>query len=213
MTPIESLDDISEGVAALRKSDPRLEPVIAVAGEIPLRRRPADFAGLAQIVTGQQVSVASAAAIFGRLEALVRPLDAMTLSGFSDTDLAGAGLSRPKIRTLRAVEEACLGGLDLSQLAARPAEEAHAELCRIKGIGRWSADIFLLFCAGHPDVFPSGDLALQVAVQGAFGLDERPDPRELNAIAEAWEPWRGVAARIFWAWYRVQKQGRETMPV
>jgi DNA-3-methyladenine glycosylase II len=213
VTPIESLNDISEGVAALRQSDPRLEPVIAAAGEIPLRRRPADFAGLAQIITGQQVSVASASAIFGRLEALVRPLDATTLSGFSDEDLMGVGLSRPKIRTLRAVEEACMSGLDLSQLASRPAEEAHAELCRIKGIGRWSADIFLLFCAGHPDVFPSGDLALQAAVQDAFGLGERPNPQELDVMAETWMPWRGVAARVFWAWYRVRKQGRETMPV
>lgn len=213
MKPIESPDDIAEGVAALQRLDRRLVPVIAASGEIPLRRRPADFAGLAQIVTGQQVSVASAAAIFARLEERVRPLDAPGLASVSDADLAGVGLSRPKIRTLRAIGDACRNGLDLSRLAERPGEEAHGELCAIKGIGRWTADIFLLFCAGHPDVFPSGDLALQVAVHNAFGLEDRPGPAALDGIAEAWAPWRGVAARVFWAWYRVQKQGRETMPL
>ena len=213
MTPIESLDDIAKGITALKALDPRLETVIASAGDIPLRRRPADYAGLAQIVTGQQVSVASAAAIFGRLQALVDPLDAQQLARFSDEDLASAGLSKPKIRTLRAIGEACRNGLDLEHLASRPADQAHAELCNIKGIGRWTADIFLLFCAGHPDVFPSGDLALQVAVEGAFELGARPKPGELDTIAEVWSPWRGVAARVFWAWYRVQKQGRETMPL
>ncbi|WP_346906432.1 DNA-3-methyladenine glycosylase 2 family protein [uncultured Roseibium sp.] len=213
MKAIESLDDIAEGVAALQRLDPRLVPVIAASGDIPLRRRAADFAGLAQIVTGQQVSVASAAAIFGRLEQRVRPLNEQGLASVADEDLASVGLSRPKIRTLRAIEDACRNGLDLSHLAERPGEEAHAELCAIKGIGRWTADIFLLFCAGHPDVFPSGDLALQVAVQGAFGLEDRPKPGALDEIATAWAPWRGVAARVFWAWYRVQKQGRETMPI
>lgn len=213
MKPIEDLDDIANGLAALQELDGSLVPIIEAAGEIPLRRRAADFAGLAQIVTGQQVSVASARAIFGRLEALVRPLDAATLSNFSDEDLASVGLSQPKIRTLRAVQEACTCGLNLRGLAERQAEEAHAELCRIKGIGPWTADIFLLFCAGHPDIFPSGDLALQVAVRDAFDLKEKPAPKALDRMAEAWSPWRGVAARLFWAWYAVQKQGKQTLPL
>mgnify|MGYP000625110082 CR=1 FL=1 len=213
MKPITTNDDIEAGLAALAGMDPRLVEIARIAGPVPLRRRAADFEGLAQIVTGQQVSVASAAAIFARLQALVTPLTAKQLAGFSDEELAGAGLSRPKIRTLRAIADACRDGLDLGHLAEAPADEAHARLCTIKGIGRWTADIFLLFCAGHPDVFPSGDLALQIAVRDALGLDEKPDIEALDGIAADWTPHRAVAARLFWAWYRVQKQGKETMPV
>ncbi|MTH98202.1 DNA-3-methyladenine glycosylase [Roseibium sp. RKSG952] len=213
MTRIETLADIETGLRALTAADPRLEPIARMAGDIPLRRLAPDYAGLAQIVTGQLVSVASAAAIFKRLEASVVPLTAEEIARVNDATLAEAGLSRPKIRTLRAVSEACLNGLDLAALANRPAEEAHATLCELKGIGRWSADIFLLFCAGHRDVFPSGDLALQVAVEKALGLPERPKPAELDKIAQDWAPWRAVAARLFWAWYRVYKNGSETMPV
>ncbi|ADZ68671.1 DNA-3-methyladenine glycosylase family protein [Polymorphum gilvum] len=213
MKPIETLDDIAAGLAHLGRADPRLAPVIAKAGAVPLRRRAASFAGLVNIVVAQQVSVASANAIFARVEALVHPFEAATLDGLSDADLAGAGLSRPKIRTVRAIAEAVAGGLDLAHLAERPAEDAHEALCRITGVGRWTADIFLLFCAGHPDVFPSGDLALQNAVRDAFGLDDRPKPAALDALAEAWSPWRGVAARLFWAWYKVDRDGRETLPV
>ncbi len=213
MKPIVTHEDVLAGLSALIRQDPRLEAVAEQAGPVPLRRRAADFEGLAHIVTGQQVSVASASAIFARLLALVDPLTADRIGGFSDADLAGAGLSRPKIRTLRAVSEACRDGLDLAHLAETSAEEAHARLCAIKGIGRWTADIFLLFCAGHPDIFPSGDLALQIAVRDALALKEKPAPKELDEIASLWAPHRAVAARLFWAWYRVQKQGRETMPL
>ena len=213
MTPITTEEDIEAGLKALIRLDPRLQEIAGTAGPIPLRRRAADFEGLAQIVTGQQVSVASAAAIFARLQVLIAPLTAENLATFTDEELAGAGLSRPKIRTLRALTEACGNSLDLAHLAQAPADEAHRALCEIKGIGRWTADIFLLFCAGHPDVFPSGDLALQVAVQESLGLAERLAPKELDVIAEAWTPHRAVAARLFWAWYKVKKQGRETLPV
>lgn len=213
MKPIVTDEDIRDGLARLIALDGRLAEIAAVAGSVPLRRRAADFEGLAQIVTGQQVSVASAAAIFARLQTLVSPLSADQLDLYSDEDLAGVGLSRPKIRTLRAVSAACADGLDLAHLASAPAEEAHARLCRVKGIGRWTADIFLLFCAGHPDIFPSGDLALQIAVRDALGLAEKPAPKELDALAELWAPHRAIAARLFWAWYRVRKQGKETMPV
>jgi DNA-3-methyladenine glycosylase II len=213
MKPISTEDDIRRGLAALIGKDGRLAGIAEAAGPVPLRRRAADFEGLAQIVTGQQVSVASAAAIFARLSALVSPLTADRLVLFSDEDLAGAGLSRPKIRTLRALSDACRDGLDLAGLAQAPAATAHAELCAIRGIGRWTADIFLLFCAGHPDIFPSGDLALRIAVHEALGLPDRPAVAELDAIAAAWAPHRAVAARLFWAWYRLRKQGRETMPV
>ncbi len=213
MKPIVTEDDIRAGLAALISADTRLARIADLAGPLPLRRRAANFEGLAQIVAGQQVSVASAAAIFGRLQALVTPLTAEQLFGFSDEDLAGAGLSRPKIRTLRAVSAACLDGLDLAGLAEAPADEAHARLCAIKGIGRWSADIFLLFCAGHPDIFPSGDLALRIAVGDALALPDKPPVKDLDTIAADWAPHRAIAARLFWAWYRVRKQGREAMPL
>lgn len=213
MKPIVSLAEISEGLEHLAKADPRLVPVIEAAGEVPLRRRAADFAGLVNIVVAQQVSVASANAIYARVETLVQPFEAKTLAGITDEELGKAGLSRPKIRTVRAIAGAVVGGLDLAHLAERPAEEAHEALCKIKGVGRWTSDIYLLFCAGHPDVFPSGDLALQNAVRDAFGLGERPKPDALDEIANPWAPWRGVAARLFWAYYKAVKEGRETLPV
>jgi len=213
MTPIETDADVEAGLTALIEANPELAAIATATGALPLRRRSADFAGLTQIVTAQQVSVASAAAIFERVRTLLSPLTPETLAAFADEDLAAAGLSKPKIRTLRAVAAACDDGLDLAGLATRPAEEAHTTLCGIKGIGRWSADIFLLFCAGHPDIFPSGDLALQIAVQDALKLEERPSQRTLDEIALKWTPHRAVAARLFWAWYRVMKDGRETLPV
>lgn len=213
MRSIETDEDVQAGLAALIAVHPELAAVARATGALPLRRRTADFAGLTQIVTAQQVSVASASAIFERVRTLVSPLTPETLACLSDAELAAAGLSRPKIRTLRAVAAACENGLDLARLTEKPAAEAHAALCEIKGIGRWSADIFLLFCAGHPDVFPSGDLALQIAVQDALGLAERPAVRDLDEIALKWAPHRAVAARLFWAWYRVMKNGRETLPV
>ncbi len=212
MRIIETAKDLAEGIAALARIDPRLEPVIAAAGEVPLRRRAADLAGLANIVVAQQVSVASASAIWGRVEALIDPFTTATLHRLSDADLAGAGLSRAKIRTFRAIAEAIDGGLDLARLAGRPAAEAHDRLTAISGIGPWTADIYLLFCAGHPDIFPSGDVALQTAVAKAFGLAERPKAKVLDGVAEVWAPWRSVAARVFWAYYRACA-GRETLPV
>jgi DNA-3-methyladenine glycosylase II len=194
--------DLAAGLARLVAAHPDLAAIADVAGPLPLRRQQADLAGLARIVTAQQVSVASAAAIFARLEALVAPFTADTLDGLADADLAGAGLSRPKIATLRAIASAIGAGLDLAGLAVMPGEEAHRRLVAIRGIGPWTADIFLLFCAGHPDVFPAGDLALQEAVRRTLGLEARPKPAELARIAARWAPERGTAARLFWAYYR-----------
>lgn len=205
--------DVQNGLEALLRLDPRLEPVARAAGPLPLRRRTADLKGLAQIVVAQQVSVASAAAIFARLEALVVPFDAATLAAHDDEAFAGAGLSRPKIRTLRAVGRAVSQGLDLGALALAPAEEAHAALCAISGIGPWSADVFLLFCAGHADIFPAGDLALREALRAAFDRAERPSVAEAEEMAAFWQPWRAIAARLLWAYYRTLREGREVLPV
>ena len=198
---------LAEAVEALLSLDPAtIGKLLEIGGPPPLRRREPGFAGLAAIVVSQQVSVASANAIYGRLEQRIAPLDAPTLRAASDDDLRVCGLSSPKIRTLRALAEAVhTGALALESLGAHDAIEAHRALVQVSGIGPWTADIFLLFCLGHPDAFPAGDLALQEAAKLALGLESRPGARELEAIAERWRPYRGVAARMLWAYYRVAK--------
>ena len=130
----------------------------------------------------------------------------------SDETLRACGLSTPKMKTLRAIADAMAdGALNLSALAETTAEEAHATLCAIHGIGPWTADIFLLFCLGHPDAWPAGDLALQEAARIALGLRNRPDAKRLEKIGQRWRPYRGVAARLLWAYYRVMKEGRAGM--
>lgn len=135
------------------------------------------------------------------------------MSAQGNDALVTAGLSRAKIRALRAVCDALADGLDLTALAEEPAETAHARLCAISGIGPWTADVFLLFCVGHADIFPAGDLALREAVRAAFSLEARPDIARVDAMARAWRPWRGVAARLFWAYYRTLRQGRDVLPL
>lgn len=182
MKPIDTLEDIERELASLVQLDERLVRVVDVAGDVPLRRRSADFAGLCNIVVAQLLSVAAAASIWARLEALVVPFEPDVLLSKSDEELLGVGLSNAKLRTLKAIAEELKAGLCLSEAVGWPGEVAHKRLCEIKGIGPWSADIFLLFCAGHPDVFPVGDVALQAAVQHAFGLDERPKGRCLPKL-------------------------------
>jgi DNA-3-methyladenine glycosylase II len=121
-------------------------------------------------------------------------------------------MSGPKIKTLRAVAAAVRDGLDLDALAHAPAEEAHARLTAVHGIGPWTADIYLLFCLGHPDIFPVGDLALRNAVADAFGLLTSISPNTVAEIAEPWSPWRSVAATLFWAYYGARK-AKKTVPV
>ncbi len=214
MRRIETDADIAEGMAHLANADPRLHPVIEIAGPVPLRRRAPGFDGLCEIVVSQQLSKASANAIFGRLVGAVELVAADPLRAASDETLRGCGLSAPKIKTLRALAEAVAAGeLDIDRLADQTPEAAIDGLTAIHGIGPWTAEVFLMFCLGHADVFPSGDLALQIAVAEAFSLKERPKPKALSVIAEAWSPWRGVAARLFWAYYRACRQGRDAVPL
>jgi len=197
--------DLHEGVAALRAACAVMAKVHDLAGAPPLRRRAGGFEGLARIIVGQQLSVASAAAIWARTEKLVQPFTPARLLALSDAELASAGLSGPKIRTLRAIAQACVAGLDLDALAAASDAEVHDALTSVNGIGPWTADIYLMFCLGRADAWAPGDLALQIAAQQAFGLKQRPDKDELLEIAERWRPWRGVAARLLWAYYAVAK--------
>jgi DNA-3-methyladenine glycosylase II len=214
MTSIIATDaDVQAGLAALRRIDPRLTATIARCDAVPLRRRAGGFGGLANIVISQQVSVASARAIFARFEARFAPYDTALIRHATDEDLRSCGLSAPKMRTLRAVAAAIDDrALVPAALPEMTADDAHAALTRISGIGPWTADIYLMFCIGHGDAFAAGDLALQEAARLILALPARPDARALAAIAESWRPWRAVAARLLWRYYAIAKQ-REGAPI
>ena len=211
--PILDEETLAAAVARLHEQDADcIGAMLAVAGAPPLRRREPGFAGLAWIVVGQQVSTASANAIFARLNTAFPQLDPESIAAAADGQLRACGLSSPKMKTLRAIARAMLdGALDLAALARSSAEDAHAALCAVHGVGPWTADIFLLFCLGHPDAWPAGDLALQEAARLALRLPRRPDTKRLEKIGERWRPHRSVAARLLWAYYRVMKEGRAGM--
>jgi DNA-3-methyladenine glycosylase II len=211
MQRISTLDDITAGLDALCAADPRLERVRTAAGDVPLRRTEPGFPSLISIIVAQQVSRASADAIFDRLTKLADPLTPEALLAAGDELFREAGLSRPKQRAVLAVSEAVRDGLDLAGLCELDAEAAIGAMTRVPGIGLWTAEVYLLSAAGHPDVFPARDVALQSAVGHALGIDPRPDEKALIKIAESWSPYRGVASRLFWAYYR-QIKGREGAP-
>jgi DNA-3-methyladenine glycosylase II len=205
--------DIRAGVKALRRKCPTMRCVHDTAGDPPLRRRAGGFEGLARVIVGQQLSVASAAAIWERTNAACQPFEPATLLRLTDNRLAGAGLSRPKIRTLRAIATACADGLDLVALASASDEEVHTALTAVVGIGPWTADIYIMFCLGRADGWAPGDLALQIAMQQAFALAERPGKDDMTTLAERWRPWRAVAARLLWAYYAAVKAKGTAVPV
>jgi DNA-3-methyladenine glycosylase II len=199
--------DLREGLAALVGVCPHLARVRALAGDPPLRKRPKGFEGLARVIVGQQLSIASAEAIWGRVEASIQPFRAATLLAMPDKALRKAGLSRGKIATLRVVAEAIeQGKLKLDRLDRAPDEVIHAELTALKGIGPWTADIYIMFSLARADAWSPGDLALQLAVMDALQLAERPSLIEMNEHAEAWRPWRGVAARLLWSYYALRRK-------
>jgi DNA-3-methyladenine glycosylase II len=212
-TLLDSDAALERGLKALVRKDPVMKRIVADGARPPLRKREPGFEGLAGIIVSQQLSTASAAAIWARVKARFPGLSPTEIAAASDEDLRGPGLSAPKIRTLRAIAAAVAEGrLPLGGLADLPADEAHALLTAVKGIGPWTADIYLLFCLGHADAFPAGDLALQEAARLAYGLETRPGPKEIVSLAERWRPWRGVAAKVLWAHYRIAKS-REGAPV
>ncbi len=209
---IATTADIAEGLGHLARTDKRLAAAIASAGEVPLRRSEPGFASLASIVVSQQVSKASADAIQKRLEGLIVPLTPGQFLAAGEETWRLAGLSRPKQRTLAAISQAVIdGALDLNGLCDLPAQTAMDQLTAVHGVGPWTAEVYLLFAAGHADIMPAGDLALQAAAHRILGLDQRPTAKELRDLAESWAPWRGVAARLLWAWYG-QEAGRAVMP-
>jgi DNA-3-methyladenine glycosylase II len=205
--------DLAKGVKGLLALDPRLQAVLTVAGMPPLRKRAEGFAGLAAIVTGQQLSTASAAAIWGRVSTAFDPFEPAALRKARPARLGRLGLSAAKIKTLKAIAKAIdEGEIDFARIADMPADEAHTLLTSVHGIGPWTADLYLLFCLGHADAWPTGDLALQEAMRIAFALDARPTGKQMQAHGEAWRPLRGVAAYLLWTYYRAVKQ-RNFVPV
>lgn len=211
MRRISNLDDIAAGLEELCVLDPRLRSIRAVAGDVPLRLSRPGFGSLASIIVAQQVSRASADAIFGRLAGLVDPLTPAGVLAAGEDIFRQAGLSRPKQRTLLALANAVNEGLDLDHLCSLEAGEAIDRLIAVSGIGPWTAQCYLLFSAGHPDIFPARDVALQNAVGHALAIAPRPGEKALVELAESWAPWRAVAARLFWAYYH-QTSGRDAAP-
>lgn len=200
---LESAATLALHLDRLRRLDPRLIAVAERAGPFEIRSAEPGFAGLARIICGQQLSTASAAAIWSRFAGLDGALDPGRYLDLGEAAVRQTGFSRGKYLTVRGIAEALVdGSLDLGHLVKLPAEEAVRELCRLKGIGPWTAEIYLMFSAAHPDIFPAGDLALQLAVQWAFGLDEKPPIKDLIAIAQGWSPHRSTAALLFWRYYR-----------
>ncbi|PZX17541.1 DNA-3-methyladenine glycosylase II [Palleronia aestuarii] len=201
---IVGLPCVAKGEQWLSRLDPRFARARAVTGPWPTRLRPAGFAALVDAIVSQQVSVASAAAIGGRVEAAGFHDPARILEADDDA-LRACGLSRPKARYLRALAEA---GIDFDALASAPTDEIVATLVTVPGIGRWTAEIYALFALGRADAFPAGDLALQEGARLLFDLPARPGEGALRKMAEPWRPWRGVAARGLWAYY-AQAKNRE----
>lgn len=201
MRIIHSDDCIAEGAAHLAAVEPRFAMALDTVGTLPLRRRKDGFAALVDAIVSQQVSVAAADAIYGRLKDanLIGPRKIMWAS---DEDLRACGLSRQKIRYVRALAEA---RIDFNALRSAPTERVISELTAVSGIGVWTAEIYAMFSLGHADVFAPGDLALQESARILFDLDERPREKAFRTMAEAWSPWRSVAARLLWAYYHVAK--------
>lgn len=196
---------LAEGLAAIAAVDSDFARALAEAGTPPLRRREPGFATLLRAIVGQQLSASAAATIWSRIEAAVTPLEPATVLVFGEEELRGLGLSRQKIAYARGLADDVLcGRVALEHLADREDEAAIAELVKLKGIGRWTAEIYLLFALGRPDAFPADDLALTVAAQRMKRLRERPSGKALRELAEAWRPWRGAAAHFLWHYYRFE---------
>jgi DNA-3-methyladenine glycosylase II len=193
---------VEEGMAWLSDRCPKMKAAYANTGPLPLRRKSDGFAELLSAIISQRVSVASATAIWARMEGggMVTPL---ACAAASEDDLRALGLSRQKIRY---THELARAGIDFDALRAAPTTEVIKTLVAVPGIGPWTAEIYAMFSLGRADVFAPGDLALQEAARVLYGLPERPKETAFRTMAEDWAPWRSVAARLLWAYYRVTKE-------
>lgn len=198
---IETPDCVAEGADWLRGTCPRMAQAMDQTGPLPLRRRPDGFEQLLSAIVSQQVSVASANAIWKRMKE-ARLTGPRKIMWATDDDLRAVGLSRQKMRYARALAEA---RIDFKALRDAPDSEVISVLTEVSGIGVWTAEIYAMFSLGRADVFAHGDLALQEAARILYDLPKRPTEKEMRSIADAWSPWRSVAARVLWAYYRVAK--------
>lgn len=204
---ITSRATLDRQLDALGDLDARLAALIALVGEVPFRRGAGGFAGIAAIVGAQQLSVASANAIMGRVEALLGEMTAARLIETPVAALRDCGLSAGKVKTLRAIAEAELAGdIDFGALPRLRPGEAIAALTALHGVGIWTAEIYLLFHIGHPDIFPAGDLALRKSVGRALDLPEPPHEARCREVAAEWTPHRSAAARLFWRYFHLVNQ-------
>jgi DNA-3-methyladenine glycosylase II len=196
-----------KGVRELAERDEDLARIVSTLGPPPLWEREQGFHSLIHIILEQQVSLASAQAAYTRLEKAITPLSPKKFLGLTDEELKQIGFSRQKTRYGRELANAILDGrLRLSELAELEDGEAREQLMNIKGIGPWTADIYLMMVLGRPDIWPMGDLALEIAIQKVKGLPERPVPEEAKVLSDAWQPWRAVAARLLWHSYLSERK-------
>lgn len=211
MAIIRDQSDIEAGLAGLLRLDPALSRIAERVGALPLRLSASGFAGMASIVVSQMVSRASADAIWSRIAAA----EALTEAAYLRLDpevVAGFGLSRAKAKTLQGLAEMiATGRFDPHGVCSLEPEAAMAAITALPGIGPWTAEVYLMFCGGHPDIFPAGDVALQAAVAHGLSLPVRPDGRSLRDISAKWQPFRSIAARLFWAYYAAEVK-REVAP-
>lgn len=199
---LTSPEALQRHMRALLRRDPRLRPIAKIAGAFEIRLTPGGFPGLTRVICGQQLSVASARAIWGRFAELPGALEPKGYLKLDEATIRAIGFSAGKYRTVRVIAEAIVAGeLDFDLVERLPPDEATAYLTAHKGIGPWTAEIYLMFCSGHPDIFPAGDLALQKAVGHALGMDHAPNAKELIEIARPWSPHRHAAALLFWRYY------------
>lgn len=187
----------------LIESDPDLAGIEARAGPLPWRTRSPGYPGLLQAIVAQQISNQAAAAIWGRLRAVGGALEPAGMLALSDETLRAAGLSRPKVAHCRSLATAFADGrLGADMIAAMDDETAVATIAAVRGLGRWTAEVYLLFALGRHDVFPAGDIALAASAAHLKGLPQRPGPAELRVLADAWRPARALAARLLWHHWR-----------
>jgi len=200
-----------EGLQALIERDADIARAFQLAGQPAPRKRPPGFASLLRIIVNQQVSQHAGQAIWRRLEDGLGVVSPKSVLGRPERRLRTLGLSRAKARYARALAGMVVSReIDLNGLKRLDDDAARAELTRVPGIGRWTADIYLMFALGRPDVWPAGDLALAVAAERLLGRKRRPSPKEMETIGHAWRPWRTAAALMLWHFYRRPEGGRES---
>jgi DNA-3-methyladenine glycosylase II len=203
---------LARGVRALSKVDEDLSRVVSAHGTPPMWGREPGFPALVLTILEQKISLDSARAVFDRLLALAPRLTPESVLALDDSALRLAGFSRQKLLYCKLAARSIVEGhLDLDALERAEDDAARAALVSLKGVGPWTAEVYLLRCLGRPDAWPSGDLALQIAAQQVKRLGSRPTPPQLDALAESWRPWRAVAARILWSHY-LNRSGRTAPP-